>query len=104
MVTPLHITFRNIRPSATIEAEVRRRAEKLGQFSDRIIHCEVTIEADGKHRQQGWLYEVRIDMTVPGKEIVACHNNRHEDVLVAIREAFDAAIRQLQEFMRYRRG
>lgn len=104
MVIPLHITFRNIPASDAIEAEIRRRAEKLDQFSSQIMHCQVTVEAADKHKQQGRLYEVRIDLTAPGTEIAISHNHRHEDVFVVIRDAFEAAIRKLQDHTHYRRG
>jgi ribosomal subunit interface protein len=104
MVTPLHIKFLNIPASEAIEAEVRKRAEKLQQFSDRINRCDVTIETNGKHKHQGHLYEVRIDLTLPGAEIALNRIHPNEDVYVAIRDAFDAAIRKLQEHLHMQRG
>jgi ribosome-associated translation inhibitor RaiA len=104
MDTPLQIIFRNLAPSDATEAEIRKRAEKLDQFSGHVMHCQVTVEAAGKHKQQGRLYEVRIDLTVPGAEIAISHGHRHEDVFVAIRDAFEAAIRKLQDSIRCQRG
>ncbi len=104
MKIPLHINFRNIPPSAAIEAEIRKRGEKLDHFSGQIMHCEVTVETLGKHKTQGRLYEVRIDLTSPGKEIVINRHHQHEDVFVAIRDAFDAAIRKLEDHVRVQRG
>lgn len=104
MSVSLHIIFRNIPHSDPIEAEVRRRAEKLEQFSDRVSHCDVTIETVGKHKQQGRHYAVRIDITLPGKAIATTRHHQHEDVYVALRDAFDASIRQLQDFVQVRRG
>jgi ribosome-associated translation inhibitor RaiA len=46
---------------------------------------------------------VRIDVTVPGREIVINHDH-DEDVYVALRDAFDAARRQLEDYARIRRG
>jgi ribosome-associated translation inhibitor RaiA len=104
MIIPLHITFLNIPPSDAIEAEIRKRAEKLDQFSGHIVHCRVTVDVAGKHKHQGRLYEVRIDLTVPGAEIVISHEHRNEDVLVVIRDAFEAAIRKLEDHIRCQRG
>jgi ribosomal subunit interface protein len=104
MIIPLNIIFRNIPSSDAFEAEIRKRAEKLDQFSDRIMRCEVTVELDGKHKNQGKLYEVRIDLTMPGTEIAISHIHKNEDVFVVIRDAFEAAIRQLKERIRAIRG
>jgi ribosome-associated translation inhibitor RaiA/cold shock CspA family protein len=96
MKIPLHITFLNIPPSDAIEVEIRKRAKKLDQFYRRLMHCKVTVEAVGKHKNQGHLYEVRIDLTVPGAEIAINRRHRHEDVYVVIRDSFEAAVRRLQ--------
>jgi ribosomal subunit interface protein len=104
MDTPLQITFRNIPPSDAIEADIRKRAAKLDQLSGHVMRCRVTVEAAGKHKQQGRLYEVRIDLTVPGAEIAISHGQQHDDVYVAIRDAFDAAARKLEDTVRCQRG
>lgn len=104
MVTPLHIKFHNIPASDAVEAEIRKRAEKLQQVSDRIMRCDVTVETSGKHKQQGHLYEVRIDLTIPGSEIALNRIHPNEDVYVAVRDAFDAATRKLQEHVKVQRG
>jgi cold shock CspA family protein len=46
---------------------------------------------------------VKVDLRVPGREIVASADHG-EDVYVALRDAFDAAKRQLEETVRVRRG
>ena len=66
--------------------------------------CRVVVESPHARHHQGRLYQVHIDITVPGAEWVASRsadkNHAHEDVYVAIRDAFDAAKRQLQEYKR----
>jgi ribosomal subunit interface protein len=108
MQIPLQVTFRNIDHSDFIEAAVKEKMEKLEHFADSITGCKVIIEAPHKHHQKGVLYRVKIDITVPGKEIVVNHHSddhhAHEDVYVAIRDAFNAAKRQLEDFVRQRRG
>jgi ribosomal subunit interface protein len=102
MQQPLQITFRDIPPSENVEAVIREKAEKLDQYFDKIMSCRVMIESPHTHHHQGMLYHVRVDLTVPGTELVASRatdkNHAHEDVYVAIRDAFDAAKRQLQEY------
>ena len=101
MKLPLQITFRNMQVSEDIEAMVRSKAEKMDQYFGEILRCRVIVEARHKHHHQGNVYDVHIDMTTPRKDIaisrVAALNHTHEDVDVAIREAFDSAKRQLLE-------
>ena len=108
MQIPLQMSFRNMEPSAAIETDVREKAAKLEKFFDRITSCRVMIEAPHRHHHKGKLYQVRIDITVPGQEIVVSHegphNHAHEDVYVAIRDAFNAAGRQLEDYARKSRG
>jgi cold shock CspA family protein/ribosome-associated translation inhibitor RaiA len=108
VVLPVQITFRNMEHSDFIEAEVRKKASELDRFSDRIMSCHVVIEAPHRHHHKGKLYDVRIDLTVPGKEIVVTHSgpldHAHEDAHVAIRDAFRAATRQIEDQMRKIRG
>ena len=96
MKIPLHITFLNIPPSDAIEAEIRKRAKKLDQFYERLMHCKVTVETVGKHKNQGHIYEVRIDLTVPGGEIAINRGHHDEDVYVVIRDSFEAAVKRLK--------
>ena len=108
MQLPLQITFRNLEHSDYIEAGVREKAEKLEQFADQITSCRVVVEAPHKHHNKGVIYQVKIDITLPGKEIIVNHHSdehhAHEDVYVAIRDSFNAARRQLEDYVRQRRG
>ena len=70
MQIPLKINFRHMEPSDALEAKIREKAQKLEQFSEHIMSCRVTIDLDHKHHQQGKLFSVKLDITVPGKEIV----------------------------------
>ena len=108
MVIPLQIVFRTMEPSDAVAPRVREKAGNLEQFSKDIMSCRVIIEAPHKHHHKGNIYAVKIDITLPGKEIVADRNpgqdHAHEDVYVAIRDAFNAARRKLQDFSRKQRG
>lgn len=108
MKIPLQITWHGVDQSEAIEADIRDKADKLDQFCDNIMSCRVVVEAPHGHHHKGKLYRLSIDIKVPGKEIVVKRNpaehSAHEDVYVAIRDAFDAARRQLAEFTRERRG
>lgn len=107
MKLPLQVTFRNMEPSDAMEQNIRERAEKLDLFYDQIMSCRVMVEAQHKHHHQGNVYHVRIDLKVPGEEIAVSRDpgkdHTHEDVYVAIRDAFDAARRQLEDYGRRQR-
>jgi ribosomal subunit interface protein len=103
----LQITFRNIDASPAVEAKIRERARELEQFFDRIVSCRVVIEAPHR-RRHGDLYHIRVDLKVPGHEIVVKRDppehHAHEDIYVAVRDSFDAVRRQLEDHVRRRRG
>lgn len=105
---PVQVTFRNMDHSDFIDAEVRKKAAELDRFSDRIMSCRVVVEAPHRRHQKGTLYDIRIDLTLPGKEVVVTRSgpldHAHEDAHVAIRDAFVAATRQVEDHMRKRRG
>ncbi len=108
MRLPLQVTFRNMERSLALEADIADKASKLDQFCDHIISCRVVVEAGHKHHHQGNLFGVGIQVSVPGRELVVSRNptenQAHEDAYVAVRDAFDAMRRQLEEFARTRRG
>ncbi len=104
----LQITFRNMDPSAALEARIRELVQKLQRFSNQIIKCQVVVEAPHhQHHEQGALFDFQVDIAVPGKEIIIGHthskNPAHTNAYIALRDAFRAARRQLQEYERIRR-
>jgi ribosomal subunit interface protein len=103
MEVPLQITVRNVPHSPALEARIRDKMAKLEEFHPRITGCHVTLEESSKHRHQGRQFTVRIDLCVPGREI-AVTREHHEDVFVALRDAFQAARRQLEDVVRETRG
>ena len=132
MKIPLQITFRNMLPSEAIENNVREKAAKLDSLYDGIMSCRIVIEAPHHHHHKGKAYQVSIDMIVPGGELVVnrapkrldaaktprpeelendlteshepSKHGAHEDPYVAIRDAFNAAARKLQDHARRKRG
>ena len=108
MQMPLQITFRNMEPSAAVEERVRERMDRLDQYYDRIMSCRVVVEAPHRHHHQGKVFHVRLDLTLPQAELIVNRepeeNRAHEDVFVAIRDAFDAMQRQVLDYVRKHRG
>jgi len=90
------INVRNMQRSAALSGRIRALSEKLEEDDPRVMNCRVAVEALGKRRSDGRHFCVSVHVHVPGHEIVA---NRHEDqdVYVALRDAFDAVTRQLEE-------
>jgi ribosomal subunit interface protein len=103
MQVPLQITVRHMPVSDALEARIRDQAAKLEEFHPQLISCRVTVEELDKHQHQGRQFQVRIDAHVPGHEVVASRDH-HEDVYVALRDAFAALTRQLEEDVRVKRG
>jgi ribosomal subunit interface protein len=104
MEIPLQISFRDIPHSAAVEEKIREKMDKLEQYHDKITSCRVVVEAPHKSGHKGTLYHVRVDLTLPGEEIVVARDPKdhhaHEDVYVAIRDSFEAARRQLKKHVR----
>jgi ribosome-associated translation inhibitor RaiA len=126
MTLPLQVTFRNMKHSAEVEDWIREEVEKLETFYNRIIGCRVAIEVPHRHHKKGKPLHVRIDLTLPGNEIVvkrepvvihrapvngeaavASHvpaKSPHGDLQLVIHDAFKAAGRRVQDFARRKRG
>jgi len=100
----LQITFRDLPKSEAIEANIREKAEKLASLYDRINRCSVIVESPHRHHHKGKQYHVRIDISLPGHELVVNrdpgHLETHEDAYVAVRDAFNAVRRQLTELVK----
>ena len=108
MEIPLRITFRELPPSAAVEQRVRDCAAALERLHPKITGCHVVVEAQHHRHRQGQIYHVTVHLVVPEGEIVVtrdpAEHHAHEDVYVAVRDAFDAAARRLQDHLRRLRG
>jgi ribosomal subunit interface protein len=103
MRLPLQVTFKNIPASNAIEAHINEKAYKLDKFYERIMSCRIVVDSTQRRHHKGKLYGVRINITVPGRDI-AVTREENEDVYVSIRDAFDSAYRILEEKRRRERG
>ncbi|MGA2654896.1 MAG: HPF/RaiA family ribosome-associated protein [Gammaproteobacteria bacterium] len=109
MQTPLQITFRGTSdPTGAIHAFIEEHVEKLDSFHKNIIGCQVVVESPHHHHHKGNLYQARINLSVPGHTFVASseskHNHSHEDVYVALRDAFEAITKQLESITHIQQG
>lgn len=102
MQTPVQITFRHMPPSDAVRTRVLELVHRLERFHDRIIGCSVVIEAPPGQQRNGAPFDIKLALTVPGHDVHAqsdhCAHESHEDVYVALRDAFEKAKRQLREF------
>lgn len=109
MQIPLQITFHGIDHSDAVETRVREKVAKLEQFFDRITGCKVAIESHRKNtsnlHHKGDSFSVRLDLTVPGQELVVKREpDEHEDIYAALKSAFQAMERQLKDYVARTRG
>jgi ribosome-associated translation inhibitor RaiA len=119
---PVQISFRNMSVSPAVEEEIRLRAAWLESFYPGIVGCRVVLAVPHRHRRRGRPLHVRIELSLPGEDVIVNHeptleamprpalhksdelDGRHKDVHVAIHEAFDAARRRLEDVARRQRG
>ena len=103
MKIPLQITARDVELSEAMREEIAERAGKLDKVYDAIMRCRVVVEEPKRHPHEGKMYSVHIILTVPGGELVT-KRELNKDLYVAMRDGFQAARRQLEEFARAQRG
>ncbi|MBL9214976.1 MAG: ribosome-associated translation inhibitor RaiA [Opitutaceae bacterium] len=125
MLPTIQIGFRNMEPSPAVSARIQDEFEKLGRYAGRMVSCRATIIAPHRHHRHGRHYQVHLDIRIPGRDIVVQHEPSarqvlrregatkltrqaevdapHRDPYVAIRDAFDAARRRLEDGVRRRR-
>lgn len=108
MDVPLELAFHNMEPSEAIEQKARARVERLHRYFSPINSVRVGIEVPHRSQAHALTYHVRIQVGVPGKELVVSRDpgdhNLHFDPLLAIRDSFDAMERQLEAHARKSRG
>jgi cold shock CspA family protein/ribosome-associated translation inhibitor RaiA len=108
MKLPLQVSFHNLERVEAIENRILEEAAQLDEFCNRIMSCRVVVDVPHRHHQVGNVYQVRLDIKVPGEEIAivqepAQHDPFYENVNVAIRDAFNSAARKLEEYVRRKR-
>jgi hypothetical protein len=126
MKVPVQITYRKIRRTEALDAVIREEAAKLERFFERIVSCRVLIEQAHRHRRAGVPFHVRIELGVPGEELVISNeptlratllgseaaraeksfelNVDHKTADRAVRDAFRKAARRLQDYARRKAG
>ena len=102
MTVPLEIHFHGLDKSAAIETRIREKFAKLERHFHRMSSCRVVLEAPHRNPAKAKVFHVRIEISIPGgKPIIINHEREgahaNEDLALTIRDAFDAALRQVDE-------
>ena len=102
MDTPLEIHFHGIEKSEAVEERVREKVSKLEKHFGRMTRCRVVLEAPHRSPQKPKVFQVKIEISLPRRQpIVVCHEREgahaHEELPLAIRDAFEAALRKVDD-------
>jgi ribosome-associated translation inhibitor RaiA len=108
MAIPVEITFHGLEATEALRVDILDHAHRLERFAPEILHCQVVIEPAEHRRHKGNRFTTRVRVTLPGAELNVGHtasgDQSHEDAYVAVRDAFRAIRRKLQDFRRERQG
>ena len=100
MISNTQVFFRGIDHSQAVEDAVHKRAAKLERYSDQIQSLRVTLESPHNNHQKGRVYHVGVEALIPSHDIVVARDQHdkhsHEDIYVAVRDAFNALERRLK--------
>lgn len=103
----IQLTFHGLQPSVSLNDYVQKKADKLTKLNDRITHVRVAVEAPHRHHRMGNAFRVRIDIGVPGEDVLVDHHHKgstQTDAYAAIDEAFEDALRALRDQVQLLRG
>ncbi|MCX6132075.1 MAG: HPF/RaiA family ribosome-associated protein [Proteobacteria bacterium] len=108
MQSEVQIEFDGLGPSDAITARIWKHLEHLERLFPRITDARVVVNLAHHHQQKGNIYQIRIELNVPGKRLVVARepglNHAHKNAYVALRDAFQAMQRMLQDYARMNRG
>lgn len=108
MQLPVEIVFKNMDSSEAMEAAINKWANKLNRAYPEIISCRVSIEAPSNKKLNGGLYHTKIDIKLPGREIVVNRkpdlHHSYTDAYVSVHDAFKSAQRQLEAVVKRVKG
>lgn len=103
MNLPFTLQFDGLAHSDAVEDLARSRVEHLERHFADLTACRVAISRESRHGQAGGFFSARVAMTLPGRELIVSHAHEH-DAYIALRDAFDAVSRRLEDSEQVRRG
>lgn len=116
------ISYRSVPPSSELDRLIQDEASKLARFFDRIVSCRVLVEPAHRRHRQGSPFHIRIELGVPGDQLVVSHTAdtrpappandeerarrskalehepHHKDPALAVRDAFHKLERRVAEY------
>ncbi|MCC7007657.1 MAG: HPF/RaiA family ribosome-associated protein [Acidobacteria bacterium] len=120
------ITFRRMKADPALDGDIRKRVASLERFCPTIIGARVLVEPVERSQRSPHRIHVRVELSVPGEDVIISHETsarggaratgarslrkqdepapQHKDIELAIHDAFRAARRRLQDYLRRRRG
>lgn len=102
MEQPVVVRSPHLHLSPPQHALIEQLVGKLDRHYPRLVSCAVSVEPPPGSHRSGGPYEVRVDLKVPGQDLHA--SGSHESTLEgALRQAFSAASRQLEDFAQLQR-
>ncbi len=108
MQTEPTIVFRGMEPSPMLRQRIEQRIQHLQRLHPHVLGCQVSVEPHALHGRQGHRFHVRVELSVPGHVLVVnrepIEHQAHEDAFVAVRDAFDAMERRVEDLARVQRG
>jgi cold shock CspA family protein len=108
MKTPLQIAFHNLPHSRVIERAIQEAVDRLENSHDRITSCRVIVDKPHRHHKEGNLFQIRIDLKMPGAEMVIKRESdgslAYSELSLVIQQAFEEMQAQIEEFVNRRRG
>lgn len=92
---PIRIRFSGMEPSDALTAAAHAHAHGLAWVQSEIIACWVGLHFDQEQQSSGKPYSVRVDVAIPGHELIA-QRVQHEDLQLALGHAFEDMEQQLK--------
>jgi cold shock CspA family protein len=109
METPVEIDFPGLPASDALRGLILKDVAALEKRFGRITACRVAIKAPSERQLRRGIYEISIQLSLPGGRAIDIARSRspddtHADVTVALRDAFRRARRRLEDHARRMRG
>jgi len=94
------ISYPDFEPLERIKVTIKKQLEKLERLFQGIINCHVFVRSPHSHSKKP-IFHIQIHLEIPGYDLYinreAQKDYAHQDINIAIRDAFNALKRQLRE-------
>lgn len=108
MAIPLDLVLGDVVRRKSVEKLLQHHLDRIELLYDRATHCHVRVDSPRASQRSGRHFEVRIELAVPGDTLVVSEhtgkNDSHEELRVALRDAFEGLERQLTRWKDRRRN